>query len=136
MFTLYNVRYCFMLLPLFVGVLCWFLFCYAYLSVLSSFEEEELVAFLYSKTCLKLPLKKKTKKGFQDRLLLNAGQKYYRMLILQYFRPSLSYHLSLRSLFYLILRGHLKQILLYLPSWCIVTDSVLWLFLTVPLAGV
>ena len=40
--------------------------------------------------------------GFQDRLWLNAGQKYCRMLqesILQYFQPSLSYHLSLRPLF-------------------------------------
>ena len=48
----------------------------------------------YSKTCLKRPLKKKTKIGFQDRLSLNAGQKYCRMLqesILQYFRPSFSY---------------------------------------------
>ena len=35
---------------------------------------------MYSKTCLKQPLKKKTKIGFQDRLLLNAGQKYCRML--------------------------------------------------------
>ena len=34
----------------------------------------------YSKTCLKRPLKKKTKMGFQDRLWLNAGQKYFRML--------------------------------------------------------
>ena len=33
-----------------------------------------------SKTCLKQPLKKKTKIGFQDRLSLNAGQKYCRML--------------------------------------------------------
>ena len=33
--------------------------------------------------------------GFQDRLSLNVGQKYCRMLqesILQYFWPSLSYH--------------------------------------------
>ena len=35
----------------------------------------------YSKTCLKRPLKKKTKIGFQDWLLLNAGQKYCRMLL-------------------------------------------------------
>ena len=45
----------------------------------------------YSKTCLKRPLKI-PKIGFQDRLLLNAGQKNCRMLqesILQYFRPSL-----------------------------------------------
>ena len=33
----------------------------------------------YSKTCLKGPLKKKTKIGFQDQLLLNAGRKYCRM---------------------------------------------------------
>ena len=31
----------------------------------------------YSKTCLKRPLKKKTKIGFQDRLSLNAGQRYF-----------------------------------------------------------
>ena len=30
----------------------------------------------YSKTCLKRPLKKKTKMFFQDQLSLNAGQKY------------------------------------------------------------
>ena len=35
---------------------------------------------MYSKTCLKRPLKKKTKIGFQDRLTLYAGQKYCRML--------------------------------------------------------
>ena len=43
----------------------------------------------YSKTCLKRPLKKKTNIGFQDRLSLNAGQKYCRMLqksMLEYFR--------------------------------------------------
>ena len=34
----------------------------------------------YSKTCFKRPLKKKTKIGFQSLLLLNAGQKYCRML--------------------------------------------------------
>ena len=34
----------------------------------------------YNKTCLKWPLKKKTKIGFKNRLLLNAGQKYCRML--------------------------------------------------------
>ena len=32
------------------------------------------------KTCLKWPLKKKTKIDFQYRLSLNAGQKYCRML--------------------------------------------------------
>ena len=46
---------------------------------------------MYSKTCLKRPLKKKTKIGFQDRLSLNAGQKYCRMLPLQ--------HSAIRSTF-------------------------------------
>ena len=58
----------------------------------------------YSKTCLKQPLSKRPKIGFQEQLSLIAGQKYCRMLqgcILQYFRPPLSYHLSLRSLFHL-----------------------------------
>ena len=56
----------------------------------------------YSKTCLMRPLKKNTKIVFQDRLSLHTGQKYCKMLqesILQYFRPSLNYHLSLRHLF-------------------------------------
>ena len=34
----------------------------------------------YSKTCLKRPLSKRPKIGFQDQLSLNIGQKYYRML--------------------------------------------------------
>ena len=34
----------------------------------------------YSKTCVKWPLSKRPKNGFQDRLSLNAGQKYRRML--------------------------------------------------------
>ena len=34
----------------------------------------------YSKACLKWPLKKSTKIGFQYQLLLNASQKYCRML--------------------------------------------------------
>ena len=38
----------------------------------------------YSKTCLRRPLKKKTKIGFQDRFSLNAGQKYCRMLPLEH----------------------------------------------------
>ena len=33
--------------------------------------------------------------------------------ILQYFRPALSYHLPLRSLFCFFLSGHLRQVLLY-----------------------
>ena len=34
----------------------------------------------YSKTCVKLPLSKRLKIGFQDQLSLNAGQMYCRML--------------------------------------------------------
>ena len=69
-----------------------------------------LVAFFFQKR----PLIQKTKTVFfQDRLLLNAGQKLCRMFqrdysailstflwgILQYFRPSLSYNLSFRLSF-------------------------------------
>ena len=36
--------------------------------------------------------------------------------ILQYFRPSLSYHLSFRSLFCLFLSGRLRQVLLYITN--------------------
>ena len=35
---------------------------------------------MYSKTCVKRPLSKRLQIGFQDQLLLNAGQKYCRML--------------------------------------------------------
>ena len=34
----------------------------------------------YSKTCVKRPLSKRPKIGYQDQLSLNAGQKYCRML--------------------------------------------------------
>ena len=75
----------------------------------------------YSKTCVKQPLSKRPKIGFQDQLWLNGGQKYCRMLqgehpaigsILQYFRHSLSYRLSLISLFCLFLSGRFTQVLL------------------------
>ena len=35
---------------------------------------------IYSKSCVKLSLSKRPKVGFKDQLLLNAGQKYFRML--------------------------------------------------------
>ena len=63
--------------------------------------------------------KRRPKIGFQDQLWLNAGHKYCRMLqksILQYFQPSLSYHLSLRPLFCLFLSGCIRQILLYIEG--------------------
>ena len=59
--------------------------------------------------------KKRPKIGFQDRLSLNAGQKYCRMLqesILQYFLPALSDNRSLRPLFCPFLSGHLRPVLL------------------------
>ena len=37
--------------------------------------------------------------------------------ILQKFRPSLSYHMSLRSLFSLFVSGRLRQVLLYCPPF-------------------
>ena len=44
----------------------------------------------------------------------NAGQMYCRIHgILQYFPPSLSYHLSFKYLFCLFLSGHSTQVLLY-----------------------
>ena len=39
-----------------------------------------LTLIRYSKTCVKRPLSKRPKIGFQDQLSLNAGQKYCRML--------------------------------------------------------
>ena len=55
----------------------------------------------YSKTGLKQPLKKRPKNGFQDRLLLNAGQKYC-------FRPALTYHLSFKTFVLSIFEWPLK----------------------------
>ena len=67
-----------------------------------------LVILIYIKACVKRPLSKRSNNGFQDRLSLNAGQKY-----LQYCRPSLNYHLSLRSLLCLFLSGRFTPVLLY-----------------------
>ena len=64
---------------------------------------------LYSKTCVKRPLSKRLQIGFQDQLSLNAGQKV-KGSILQYIRPSLSYHLSLRSMFCLFLSDRFTQV--------------------------
>ena len=48
---------------------------------------------------------------------------YSKGSILQYFRPSLSYYLSLRSFFCLFLSGRFRQVLLYIPSH---TDYSSW----------
>ena len=65
------------------------------------------ISSMYSKTCLNRPLRKKTKNWIWRPIIA-----WCRSKVLQYW-PSLSYHLSLRSLFCLILRGHLRQVLLY-----------------------
>ena len=70
------------------------------------------IIFIYSKTW---PLKKKTKKWISNGLSLNAGHMYRRMLhwsILRYFRPSLSYHLSITPLLCIFLSGSLWEVLL------------------------
>ena len=68
-----------------------------------------MLYFVYTvKPVLSDHSKRRPEIDFQDQLSLNAGQKYCRMLqesILQYFQPSLSYHLPLRSLFCLFLSG-------------------------------
>ena len=103
-----------------VCVLAWVFFTYftnlSYSSPFLSNGYNYKKEYIYSITCVKRPLSKIPKIGFQDRLLLNARQKYRKMLqesILQYFRPSLSYHLSARPLFCLFLSGRLRQVLLY-----------------------
>ena len=71
---------------------------------------------IYSKTCLKLPLSKRQNNGLQDRLSLNAGQKYCRMLQRErsaIFRPSLSYQLQLRPLYCLFLSGRFRRFYCY-----------------------
>ena len=62
----------------------------------------------FSKTCVKQPLSKKTKVGFQDQLSLNASQKYCRMLQGEHSAILLTFikqPLSLITLFRLFLSG-------------------------------
>ena len=72
----------------------------------------------YSKTCVKQPLSKRWEIGFQDQILLNAGQKYCRMLHSAILWPSLSYQMLLRSSFCLFLSGRCTQVLLYIVNNC------------------
>ena len=63
---------------------------------------------MYRKTCVQRPLSKDRKLVFKtDYRLMQAKS------ILQYFRPSLRCHLSLRPLFCLFLSGRFTQVLLY-----------------------
>ena len=66
----------------------------------------------YSKTCVKWPLSKRPKVVFKNKYRLMQVRSTAEC-ILQYFRPSLRYHLSLRSVFCLFLSGHFIQVLLY-----------------------
>ena len=70
----------------------------------------------YSKTCVKWPLSKRLKIGFQDRLPLNADQKYCRMLQGEH-SAILSTFIKLRFVikifFCLFLSGRFTKVLLY-----------------------
>ena len=48
--------------------------------VIVAFPDHTTSFLIYNKTCVKRPLSKRPKIGFQDQLLLNAGRKYSRML--------------------------------------------------------
>ena len=75
------------------------------------------IFLLYSKTCVKRPLLKDQKLVFKTNYRLmqvKSIAECSKGSILQYFRPSLSYHLSLRHLFCLFKSGRFMQILLYL----------------------
>ena len=72
---------------------------------------------MYSKTCAKQPISKILKIGFQDKLELNAGQKYCRMLqgehsaiLLTFIKLPSVIKLFVLSFF---LSGRLRQVLLY-----------------------
>ena len=90
--------------------------------ILASVQGWEIVQmhvhYMYSKTCLKRPLKKTTKQCFfQYRVSLNAGQKYCRMLQEEH-SAILSTFIKLPSVIKIfvlsILNGRLRQVLLNL----------------------
>ena len=72
---------------------------------------------MYSKTCVKQPLSKRQKNGFQDQLLLNVGQKYCRMLKREHSAILLTFIkipvVSKTSVFCLFFSGSFTQVLLY-----------------------
>ena len=74
------------------------------------------VWFEYSRTCVKRLLSKRPKLAFKTNYCLmqvKSISEWFKASILQSFRPSLSYHLSLRPLFCLFLSGRFTQGLLY-----------------------
>ena len=71
---------------------------------------------VYSKTCVKRPLSKNHKLVFKNNyhlMQVKSIAECSKGSILQYFQPSLSHHLSLRSLFCLFLSSRFTQVLLY-----------------------
>ena len=74
-------------------------------------QTEIEIVWKYSKTCFKRPLKKNTKLVFNTDYRLMQVQSIAECSngsILQYFRPSFSYHFPLRPLFCLLLEWPLK----------------------------
>ena len=74
------------------------------------------------KTCLKRPLIKNTKIGFQDGLLLNAGQKYCRMLQWE--------HSAILSTF-IKLPFSIKTFVVSIFKWPLKTDFTVFLSLKI-----
>ena len=100
-------RYCYCLISSHEGILTY---------VTASSLRSILLNLTKVKPVLRGHSKRRPKIGFQDRSSLNACQNYCRVLqgsILQYVRPSLSYHLSLRYFFLSIFEYRLRQVLLY-----------------------
>ena len=78
-------------------------------------------SYKYSKTCLKRPLSKRPKNVFQERLSLNAGQKYCRMLQTEHFAilsTFIKLQVVIKTYVCLFLSGRFTQVLLY-NSTCI-----------------
>ena len=82
---------------------------------------EQVLYSKYSLTCVNLPLSKRQKIGFQNQLLLNAGQKYGRMLLGEHSAILLT---IIKLLFvicifvFVFLSGHFTQVLLYTFEEC------------------
>ena len=87
------------------------------LGILTVLPEPSLCSYTkYSKTCVKRPLSKRPKIGFKTNyrfMQVNSITECSKESILQYFRPSLSYHMSFRSLLCLFLSVCLRQVLLF-----------------------
>ena len=67
----------------------------------------------FSKTCVKRPLSKRPKFVFKVNYRIMQVKRFAEWSILQYFRPSLRYHLSVRPLVCLVWSGRFTQVFLY-----------------------